>query len=305
MVVVSAIEGTPASRAGLSNGDAIIQIDDSPTTDLSLKKAVKRLRGTDGSEVKLLVLRPGVQQPMIFVLRRQLIQIESVKWAPLSREIAYVRITQFQEHTGEKLASAIISAYAANQGALNGLVLDLRNNPGGLLNACVAVSAAFLPKDALIVFTSGRTENARMKLYARPEYYLRGIKDDYFKKLPPTVKTVPMVVLVNHGSAACSEIVAAALQDHQRATIVGEKTFGVGTVQTILPLKGRTGMKLTTARYFRPNGKPMEPNGVTPDIMLDGGPTGSRWSPPSKPEHDPAVTRAVEVLGDKPTTANP
>lgn len=303
LIVVSPIEGTPGSRAGLTSGDAIVQIDDIPIAGLSLKEAVRRLRGPDGSEVTLTVVRSGVEQPIPFVLTREIIRIESSKWASLSPGIAYFRITRFELHTAEKLASAIASAYAANQGALNGLVLDLRNNPGGVLNVCIAVSAAFLPKNALIVYTDGRTKDSRMRLYASSEYYVRSGSEDYMKKLPPTVKTVPMVVLVNHGSASCSEIVAAALQDHKRATIVGERTFGVETVQTIFPLKGNTGLKLTTARYFRPNGNPMGLAGVTPDVVLDGGPEGSLGSPTAWPGDDPAVRRAVELLGGKPDTA--
>ena len=303
LIVVSPIEGAPGSRAGLASGDAIVQIDDVPIAGLSLTEAVRRLRGPDGSRVTLTVVRSGAEQPIPFVLTRELVRIESVKWASLWPGIAYIRIAQFQAHTGEKLASAITSAYAANRRALNGLVLDLRNNPGGLLHACVAVSAAFLPQNALIVFTNGRTEDSKMRLYASSQYYVRGNKEDYFKRLPPTVKTVPMVVLVNHGSASCSEIVTAALQDHKRAKIVGKPTFGLGTVQTFIPLKGNTGLKLTTARYFRPNGNPMEPAGVTPDITLDSGPEGSLRSQPAWPGDDPAVRRAVELLGDKPDTA--
>jgi carboxyl-terminal processing protease len=188
---------------------------------------------------------------------------------------------------------------------LNGLVLDLRNNPGGVLNVCIAVSAAFLPNNALVVFTNGRTEDSKLRLYASREYYLRGTKEDYLTKLPRSVKTVPMVVLVNHSSASGSEIVAAALQDHKRATIVGERSFGLGTVQIILPLKGNTALKLTTARYFRPSGKPIAPDGVTPDLVLDGGPEGSLLSPTAWPEDDPAVSRASELLRDKPAAAKP
>ena len=147
--------------------------------------------------------------------------------------------------------------------------MDLRNDPGGLLNAAVAVSAAFLPQNALVVYTDGRTEDSKMRLYASSEYYLRGSKDDYLKKLPPSVKTVPMVVLVNGGSASASEIVAGALQDHKRAIIMGTQTFGKGSVQTILPLGNNTAIKLTTARYYTPNGRSIQAKGIVPDIQVE------------------------------------
>jgi carboxyl-terminal processing protease len=299
VVVVAPIEGAPGARAGLTGGDAIEQIDDEPLAGLSLKDVVKRLRGPSGSEVKLTVARPDVEQPLVFVLTREAIVIESVRWASLSPGVGYFKVSQFNANTGQKLGSAITSAYARNQGALNGLILDLRNNPGGLLNACVAVSAAFLPKNALIVSTAGRSPDSKMRLYASTEYYLRGNSEDYFKQIPASVKTLPMVVLVNHTSASCSEIVAAAMQDHKRATIVGRPTFGLGIVQTIIPLKGDTALKLTTARYYRPNGKPMGAEGVTPDVAFDHGPDGSPYAPSPRPEDDLAVGRALAILHDK------
>jgi len=184
----------------------------------------------------------------------------------------YFRVTQFQEHTGEYLAREIERLFKANQGPMRGLVLDLRNDPGGLLNGAVAVSAAFLPQGSLVVYTDGRTDDAKMRLNANPEHYLRGRgKEDYVKRLPPELKTVPMVVLVNSGSASASEIVAGALQDHQRAVIMGQSTFGKGSVQTILPLNNNTAIKLTTARYFTPNGRSIQAKGIIPDILLDDG----------------------------------
>src|SRR5260221_5729435 len=154
---------------------------------------------------------------------------------------------------------------------MKGIILDLRNDPGGLLNGAVAISSAFLPSEDLVVYTEGRTEDAKMKLFARPEYYLRGSKDDYLKKLPKELKTLPMVVLVNSGSASASEIVAGALQDHKRAVVMGTQTFGKGSVQTILPLGNGTAIKLTTARYFTPNGRSIQAKGITPDMMVDDG----------------------------------
>jgi len=181
-----------------------------------------------------------------------------------------VRITQFQEHTGENLVAAINDLYKQNGGDLKGLVVDLRMNPGGLLNSAVAVSAAFLPKNALVVYTDGRTEDAKMRLTAAKENYVRGaFKEDYVAKEPPAAKTVPMVVLVNGASASASEIVAGALQDHKRATILGTQTFGKGSVQTILPLPNNQAVKLTTARYYTPNGRSIQAKGITPDIVVE------------------------------------
>jgi carboxyl-terminal processing protease len=183
---------------------------------------------------------------------------------------AYFRVTQFQEQTGENLARSIERLFKENQGTMKGLVLDLRNDPGGLLNGAVAVSAAFLPAGALVVYTDGRTEDSKMKLNARPEDYLRGrMKDDFNRRLPADVKTVPMVVLVNGGSASASEIVAGALQDHKRAVIMGQPTFGKGSVQTIMPLGNQTAIKLTTARYYTPSGRSIQAKGITPDIIVE------------------------------------
>ena len=180
----------------------------------------------------------------------------------------YIRIRNFQERTGEDLARALKDFYA--KGELKGLVLDVRSDPGGLLNQAVAVSAAFLPKDALVVYTDGRTPDARMRLSANKENYSRR-GDDYFKDLPPAVKKVPMVVLVDGGTASASEIVAGALQDHKRATVIGNQTFGKGSVQTILPLGNNAGLKLTTARYYTPSGRSIQAKGIEPDINVDDG----------------------------------
>jgi carboxyl-terminal processing protease len=181
----------------------------------------------------------------------------------------YVRVRNFQERTGEDLARALRDFY--KQGELKGLVLDVRSDPGGLLNQAVAVSAAFLPKDALVVYTDGRTPDARMRLTASRENYVRGRGEDYFRDLPAGVKKVPMVVLVDGGTASASEIVAGALQDHKRATVMGASTFGKGSVQTILPLGNNAGLKLTTARYFTPSGRSIQAKGIEPDVFVDDG----------------------------------
>jgi carboxyl-terminal processing protease len=273
--VVAPIEDTPAFRAGIQAGDLIIKLDDVSLKGISLNEAVKRMRGKPHSEVKLTVLRKGENQPLEFIVKRDVIRVKSVKAKMLEPGYGMVRITQFQEHTGENLVTAINDLYKQNGGELKGIVLDLRLNPGGLLNSAVAVSAAFLPKNALVVYTDGRTEDSKMRLTATKENYVRGaFKDDYLNKLPASVKTVPMVVLVNGASASASEIVAGALQDHHRAVILGTQTFGKGSVQTILPLPNNQAVKLTTARYYTPGGRSIQAKGIAPDIVVeDGGDT--------------------------------
>jgi carboxyl-terminal processing protease len=271
--VVAPIEDTPAFKAGVQAGDLIIKLDEVSLKGITLSDAVKRMRGKPGSEVKLTVLRKGENQPLEFVVRRDVIRVKSVKARMLEPGYGLVRITQFQEHTGENLVTAINDLYKQSNGELKGLVLDLRMNPGGLLNSAVAVSAAFLPKNALVVYTDGRTEDSKMHLTASKENYVRGaFKEDYLAKLPAAVKNVPMVVIVNGASASASEIVAGALQDHHRATILGTQTFGKGSVQTILPLPNNQAVKLTTARYFTPSGRSIQAKGIAPDIVVEDAP---------------------------------
>jgi carboxyl-terminal processing protease len=268
--VVSPIEDTPAYQAGIKSGDLIIKLDDTPVKGLTLNEAVKRMRGKPNTKITLTILRKGETKPLVITLTRAIIQIKSVKWKLSEPGYGYVRITQFQEHTGEDLVKAIDGLVKQNnKEALKGLVLDLRNDPGGLLNGAVAVSAAFLQKDALVVYTDGRTEDAKMRLSASKEFYLRQNQDDYLKNLPEWTKTVPMIVLVNGGSASASEIVAGALKDHKRAIIMGTQTFGKGSVQTILPLGNGTAIKLTTARYYTPSGNSIQAKGITPDIVAE------------------------------------
>jgi len=270
--VVAPIDDTPASRAGVKPGDLIVKLDETSVKGMTLNDAVKRMRGRPNTQITLTIVRKGEEKPIVVTLTRAIIKIQSVKSKLLEPGYAYFRVSQFQEHTGETLAKSIETLFKQNQGPMRGIVLDLRNDPGGLLNGAVAVSSAFLPSNALVVYTDGRTEDARMKLQASPENYLRGrMKDDYIKRLPPEVKTVPMVVLVNGGSASASEIVAGALQDHRRAVIMGQQTFGKGSVQTILPLGNNTAIKLTTARYYTPNGRSIQARGIVPDIALDDG----------------------------------
>jgi carboxyl-terminal processing protease len=269
--VVSPIEDTPAFQAGIKTGDLIFKLDDTLVKGLTLNDAVKHMRGKPGSKITLTILRKSEPKPLVFTLARAVIKVKSVKSKLAEPGYAFVRITQFQEHTGENLATALDNLYKENKGDLKGLVLDLRNNPGGLLTAAVGVSAAFLPKDALVVYTEGRTADAKMRLVSNPDDYLRGDgKVDYLKGLPASIKDVPMIVLVNGGSASASEIVSGALQDHKRAVIMGTQTFGKGSVQTILPLAGgTTAIKLTTARYYTPSGRSIQAKGIVPDIAVE------------------------------------
>jgi carboxyl-terminal processing protease len=265
--VVSPIEDTPAFRAGLKPGDLIIKLDDTPVKGMSLNDAVKRMRGKPKTGIRLTIVRKGDAKPFEVTIVRDVIRVQSVKSKIIEPGYGYVRVAQFQEHTGENLVKHINGLY--KDGALKGLVLDLRNDPGGLLNGAVGISAAFLPSKVTVVTTDGRTEDAKRKYIASPEDYLRGTREDYLRNLPPQVKTVPMVVLVNGGSASASEIVAGALQDYKRATIIGTQTFGKGSVQTIMPLGNNTAIKLTTARYYTPNGRSIQAKGITPDITVD------------------------------------
>jgi carboxyl-terminal processing protease len=270
--VVAPIDDTPAARAGVKSGDLIVKLDETSVKGMTLNDAVKRMRGKPNTPITLTIVRKGEPKPIVVTLTRAVIKIQSVKSKLLEPGYAYFRVSQFQEHTGETLARSIETLFKQNQGQMKGIVLDLRNDPGGLLNGAVAVSAAFLPQGALVVYTDGRTEDSKMRLNASPENYLRGrAKEDYVRRLPAEAKTVPMVVLVNGGSASASEIVAGALQDHKRAVIMGQQTFGKGSVQTILPLGNNTAIKLTTARYYTPNGRSIQAKGIMPDIPLDDG----------------------------------
>jgi len=273
--VVSPIEDTPAYRAGIKPGDLIVKIDETPVKGMTLSDAVKRMRGKPGTQISLTISRRGESQPLQVTLTRAVIRVRSVKSKIIEPGYGWIRVSQFQESTSESLVRHLAGLY--KQGALKGLVLDLRNDPGGLLHGAVAISAAFLPADVLVVSTDGRASDAKRKYYASADDYLRGGRDDVLKNLPPEVKKVPMVVLVNGGSASASEIVAGALQDHKRATVMGTQSFGKGSVQTIMPLNNNTAIKLTTARYFTPNGRSIQAKGITPDIAVkEPGDPGSR-----------------------------
>lgn len=270
--VISPIEDTPAYRAGVKPGDLIFKLDDTLVKGLTLSDAVKRMRGKPKTQIKLSILRKGETKPLEITLLREVIKVQSVKSKLVEEGYGYLRITSFQENTAAAIVKHLGELY--KPGPLKGLVLDLRNDPGGLLTGAVGVSAAFLPPKTLVTATDGRTEDAKHQFFASPEDYLRGSKDDYIKNLPPEARKVPMVVLVNGGSASASEIVAGALQDHKRAIVLGTQTFGKGSVQTVLPLPGNTAIKLTTARYYTPSGRSIQAKGIVPDIMVDESPNG-------------------------------
>ena len=283
--VVSPIEDTPAYRAGIKAGDLIIKLDDTPVKGITLNDAVKKMRGKPKTAIKLTVLRKGESKPLEFVIERDKIKVQSVKSKMLEPGFGYLRVTQFQEETAPDVVKHLDKLYKAeadNKGVagagstgLKGLVLDLRNDPGGLLNGAVGVAAAFLPANSVVVTTDGRVEDAKRKYIASSEDYLRGSnREDFIKKLPVGVKDVPMIVLVNGGSASASEIVAGALQDHKRAVVMGTQTFGKGSVQTVMPLSSKSAIKLTTARYYTPNGRSIQAKGIVPDIIVEESPNG-------------------------------
>ncbi len=264
--VISPIEDTPAHKAGIKPGDLIIKLDDTPVKGMTLNDAVKRMRGKPNTSITLTITRKGETGPIVVNITRAVIRVQSVKSKMMEPGFAWVRVSQFQEATAEHLVKHLDGLF--KQGQVKGLVLDLRNDPGGLLHGAVAISAAFLPSKSLVVSTDGRAEDARKKFYASPEDYARR-GDDVLKSLPGAAKTVPMVVLVNGGSASASEIVAGALQDHKRAKVIGTQTFGKGSVQTIMPLGNNTAIKLTTARYYTPGGRSIQALGITPDILVE------------------------------------
>lgn len=266
--VISPIEDTPAFRAGVKAGDLIVKLDDTSVKGMTLAEAVKQMRGKPGTKIVLTIAREGADRPVVVTVVREVIRVRSVKSKLVEPGFGYVRVAQFQEATASSLAEHLEKMYK-NKKPLEGLVLDLRNDPGGLLHGAVGVAAAFLPEDTLIVSTDGRTPDAKRKYFASPDDYLRGSRRDYLDKLPAQVKTVPMVVLVNAGSASASEIVAGALQDHKRAVVLGTQTFGKGSVQTILPLNNDTAIKLTTARYYTPSGRSIQAKGIEPDIVVE------------------------------------
>tara|TARA_X000000368_G_scaffold32293_1_gene23853 strand:- start:2710 stop:4005 length:1296 start_codon:yes stop_codon:yes gene_type:complete len=250
--VISPIDGTPAQRAGIKAGDLIIRLDNKSVKGISLMEAVKMMRGKPGSKITLTIVREGENKPFEISIVRDIITVENIKTETIEPGFTYIRISNFQTHTVDDLKKGLIKLKNENNNNIKGLILDLRNNPGGLLNAAVGVSDLFL-NNGLIVYTEGRIKDSKLKFNAKPSEML---------------KDTPIIILVNGGSASASEIVAGALQDHKRAVIMGEKTFGKGSVQTILPMNDRTALKLTTARYYTPSGRSIQASGIEPDMIV-------------------------------------
>ncbi len=252
--VIAPIDDTPAQRAGIQAGDLIIRLDDTPVKGMTLNDAVKIMRGKKGTPIVLTIIREGESKPLKITVVRDIIQVKSVKSKIFDDKYGYFRISNFQSKTTQNLLDEVRKVKKKLGDDFRGAILDLRNNPGGVLTGAVGVSDAFL-KEGLIVYTEGRVKDSQLRYDAAPDDVLDG---------------KPLVVLVNAGSASASEIVAGALQDHKRAIIVGSsKTFGKGSVQTILPLKDGDALKLTTARYYTPSGRSIQADGITPDIMLE------------------------------------
>ena len=266
--VVTPIEGSPAFRAGLKSGDLITKIDDTVVKGLTMDQAVKRMRGEPNTKVVLTLFRKAENRSFPVTIIREEIRTQSVRAKVMEPGYAWLRVSQFQDRTVDDFVRKLDEIYKQEPN-LKGLVLDLRNDPGGLLEASVAISAAFLPADAVVVSTNGQISDSKSTFKAAPEYYVRRGGNDPLRKLPDAVKKVPLIVLVNEGSASASEIVAGALQDHKRATIMGAQTFGKGSVQTVRQLSPETALKITTARYYTPSGASIQAKGIVPDVMLD------------------------------------
>jgi len=266
--VVSPIEGSPAFRAGLKSGDLITRIDDTAVKGLTVDQAVKRMRGDPNTKVVLTVFRKAENRSFPVTIVREEIRVQSVRARMVEPGYGWVRVSQFQERTVDDFVRKIDELYKQDPN-LKGLVLDLRNDPGGLLDAAVALSAAFLPADVPVVSTNGQVAESRQVFKASPEFYLRRAGSDPLRRLPAAIKSVPLVVLVNEGSASASEIVAGALQDHKRALVMGAQTFGKGSVQTERRLTPETALKITTARYYTPSGRSIQAKGIVPDVWLD------------------------------------
>lgn len=265
--VVSPIEGSPAFRAGIKSGDLITKIDETFVKGLTMDQAVKKMRGEPATKVVLTIFRKNENRSFPVTITREEIRVQSVRAKMAEPGYAWLRVTQFQDRTVDDFVAKLSELYKQDPN-LKGVVLDLRNDPGGLLEGAVAVSAAFLPRDAVVVSTNGQIAESKAVFKATPDSYARRGSDP-LRKLPEAVKSVPVVVLVNEGSASASEIVAGALQDHKRAVIMGSQTFGKGSVQTVRQLSPDTALKITTARYYTPSGRSIQAKGIVPDVWLD------------------------------------
>ena len=276
--VVSPIEGSPAFCAGIKPNDMITRIDDTAVRGLSLNDAVKKMRGDANTKVLLTIFRKDENRSFPVTITREEIRTQSVRGKIVEPGYAWIRLSQFQERTVDDFVKKVDEIYKQDPN-LKGLVLDLRNDPGGLLDAAVAISTAFLPANSVVVSTDGQLAESKAVYKAAPEFYQRRPSDsDALRSLPAALKTVPLVVLVNEGSASASEIVAGALQDHKRATIIGSQTFGKGSVQTVRPLGPDTGLKITTARYYTPNGTSIQAKGIVPNVLVDETAEGSPYA---------------------------
>jgi carboxyl-terminal processing protease len=273
LTIVAPIDGTPADHAGLETGDSIVRIDGEPTKDMTLMEAVRKLRGPKGSKVTITILRNG-REPFDVTVTRDIIEVHSVRVSDLGDGIGYIRLTSFQERTKGDLEDALTKL---RESGMRGLILDLRNNPGGLLSQAVQVADLFLKKGQLIVYTEGRAKNQNLRFVDEQD----------------NLQDFPMVVVVNRGSASASEIVAGALQDHQRAVLVGTPTFGKGTVQTVIPLNDGSGLRLTTARYFTPKRRAIDGVGMTPDIVVEP-PKPKTTANPQQP-----IDRRTQTIGEQ------
>jgi carboxyl-terminal processing protease len=266
--VVSPIEGSPAFRAGMKSGDLITKIDDTLVKGLTVDQAVKRMRGEPNTKVLLTIYRKAENRTFPVTIVREEIRLQSVRTKEVEPGYAWVRISQFQDRTVDDFVKKVDDLYKQDPN-IKGIVLDLRNDPGGLLEGAVAISSAFLPNDATVVSTNGQVPESKAVFKAQAQDYVRRGGSDPLRSLPDAIKRVPLIVLVNEGSASASEIVAGALQDNKRATVMGAQTFGKGSVQTVRMLSPDTALKITTARYYTPSGASIQARGIVPDVMLD------------------------------------
>jgi len=272
VTVLDVFADTPAADAGLRSGDRVVGVDGARLDGHDLQQVIEQVRGQPGTELMLTLLREGEPGERTLRLVRETIQARSVWSRLIEPGVAYVRVDQFRQRTAPTLANDLSGLLRKREGRVGGIVLDLRNNPGGQLREAVGVAAAFLPRGAPVVFTRGMAADANMQLYAEPSDYLRGVGADFLAGAPMELKTLPMVVLVNAGSASAAEIVAGALQDNGRATILGAPTFGKGSVQAVIPFGDGTGMKLTTAYYVTPAGRMIQDVGLLPDVIIEDRP---------------------------------
>lgn len=275
--VISPIEGTPAFRAGIKSNDLITKVDDWNTKGNSMNDAVKRMRGEPNTKVVLTIFRRDENKTFPVTIIRDTIKTQSVKSKLIDADYGWIRVSQFQEQTVEDFVKQANNLYKQNP-KLKGLVLDLRNDPGGLLDGAVAISTAFLPADIAVVSTNGQLKESQYVYKASPEFYRASAASDPLKELPAAMKKIPLVVLVNEGSASASEIVSGALQDHKRAIIMGSQTFGKGSVQNIRPIGDSAALKLTIARYYTPNGRSIQAKGIVPDVLVDDTEGGSPFA---------------------------